>query len=236
MKYNWKHKKIALGASTISQQTAKNMFLSLSRNPMRKFQELLLTFLLEAKLSKAQILHVYLNIAEFGPGIYGIEAAARNYYHTSAYNLSTMQAGELAASLPSPKKHNPRTRTRFFKRHVSRLSRALRIADQFADQSKVRNGKSEAEISAELAQKLQQLRELNADDSEGSAKADSDELTDAEAETANPVPTAAASAGQDSPAGVFPTETGTEPAAASPTADDTALPGPPPAANLPLLE
>ncbi|MCX6128904.1 MAG: transglycosylase domain-containing protein, partial [Proteobacteria bacterium] len=86
IKYNWKHGKILLGASTISQQTAKNMFLSLSRSPLRKGNELLLTWLLEARLSKAEILHIYLNIAEFGTGIFGIEAAARTYYHTSAYN------------------------------------------------------------------------------------------------------------------------------------------------------
>jgi monofunctional biosynthetic peptidoglycan transglycosylase len=164
MEYNWKHKKILLGASTISQQTAKNMFLSLSRNPLRKFHELFLTWLLEYKLSKAEILHVYLNVAEFGLGIYGIEAAARYYYHTSAYNLTTAQAAELAASLPSPKKHNPRTRTRFFTKHVARLSRTLQIADQYAAQQGQKPAESGALVSNELAKKLQELRELNRDE------------------------------------------------------------------------
>jgi monofunctional biosynthetic peptidoglycan transglycosylase len=159
--YNWKHKKILLGASTISQQTAKNMFLSLSRNPLRKFHELFLTWLLEYKLSKAEILHVYLNVAEFGLGIYGIEAAARYYYHTSAYNLTTAQAAELAASLPSPKKHNPRTRTRFFTKHVARLSRTLQIADQYAAQQGQKPAAETTLVSDDLAKKLQELRELN---------------------------------------------------------------------------
>lgn len=166
MEYNWKHKKILLGASTISQQTAKNMFLSLSRNPLRKFHELFLTWLLEYKLSKAEIIHVYLNVAEFGLGIYGIEAAARYYYHTSAYNLTTAQAAELAASLPSPKKHNPRTRTRFFTRHVARLSRTLQIADQYAAQQGQKPAAESALVSDELAKKLQELRELNRDEGE----------------------------------------------------------------------
>lgn len=170
MEYNWKHKKILLGASTISQQTAKNMFLSLSRNPLRKFHELFLTWLLEYKLSKAEILHVYLNVAEFGLGIYGIEAAARYYYHTSAYNLSTAQAAELAASLPSPKKHNPKTRTRFFTRHVARLSRTLQIADQYAAQQGQKPTESGALVSDELAKKLQELRELNREDADPPAE------------------------------------------------------------------
>ncbi len=169
MEYNWKHGKILLGASTISQQTAKNMFLSLSRNPLRKFHELFLTWLLEYKLSKAEILHIYLNVAEFGIGIYGIEAAARTYYHTSAYNLSQMQAAELAASLPSPKKHNPRTRTRFFTRHVARLSRTLQFADQYASQQGKAGNTDKALLSTELAKKLQELRELNQDDGEAIA-------------------------------------------------------------------
>lgn len=166
IEYNWKHGKILLGASTISQQTAKNMFLSLSRNPLRKFHELFLTWLLEYKLSKAEILHIYLNVAEFGLGIYGIEAAARYYYHTSAYNLTTAQAAELAASLPSPKKHNPRTRTRFFTRHVARLSRTLQIADQYAAQQGQKPAAESALVSDELAKKLQELRELNREEGE----------------------------------------------------------------------
>jgi monofunctional biosynthetic peptidoglycan transglycosylase len=161
IEYNWKHKKILLGASTISQQTAKNMFLSLSRNPLRKFHELFLTWLLEYKLSKAEILHIYLNVAEFGLGIYGIEAAARYYYHTSAYNLTTAQAAALAASLPSPKKHNPRTRTRFFTKHVARLSRTLQIADQYAAQQGQKPAAETTLVSDDLAKKLQELRELN---------------------------------------------------------------------------
>ena len=106
--------RVAFGASTISQQTVKNMFFSPSRNPLRKWHELILTIGMEFELNKRQILWLYLNIAEFGQGIYGAEAAARHYWGIPALELSPQQAIELAASLPSPKKHNPHQRTRKF--------------------------------------------------------------------------------------------------------------------------
>lgn len=132
IEYNFRHGRILLGASTITQQTAKNMFLSLSRSPLRKWHELLLTFLLEAQLSKEQILHVYLNVAEFGPGVFGLEAAAKRYFKTSAQSLRLEQAIELAAALPSPKKNNPETRTRAFQKRVQRIGLTLQVVDRVA--------------------------------------------------------------------------------------------------------
>lgn len=114
--------RVAFGASTISQQTVKNMFLSSSRNPLRKWHELILTIGMEFKLSKRQILWLYMNIAEFGQGIYGAEAAARHYWGISAAELSPQQAIELAASLPSPKKHNPQNRTRRFLQRAEKIN------------------------------------------------------------------------------------------------------------------
>lgn len=125
MEYNWEHKRFAFGASTISQQTAKNMFLSPSRNPMRKLNELILTYAMENALSKRRILELYLNVAEFGRGVYGVEAAARKYWGISASQLSTEQAIELAATLPAPTNHNPQTRTRFFIRHRNKIQHHL---------------------------------------------------------------------------------------------------------------
>jgi monofunctional glycosyltransferase len=95
------------GASTITQQLAKNLWLSPSRNPLRKVKEAILTRQLENNLSKGRILELYLNVAEFGPGVYGAEAAARRYFGSSAAALGESQAAALAAGLPSPKRWNP---------------------------------------------------------------------------------------------------------------------------------
>lgn len=103
----WEDGKKLRGASTITQQLAKNLWLSPSRNPLRKVKEALLTRQLERHLSKKRILELYLNVVELGPGIYGVEAAARHYYGVGAEGLSETQAAGLAAGLPSPKRWNP---------------------------------------------------------------------------------------------------------------------------------
>ena len=123
IEYNLSEKRIRYGASTISQQTVKNIFLSPSRNPLRKYHELLLTLGMERNLTKKRILELYLNVAEFGRGIYGVDAAARYYWGKSAANLTVKQAIELAATLPSPVKHNPKSRTKLFQRRVNKISR-----------------------------------------------------------------------------------------------------------------
>lgn len=116
-------KQFARGASTISQQTAKNLFLSPSRNLWRKWHEAVLTILLEVFLSKQRILEIYVNVAEFGPGIYGIDAASQAYFNRSAKNINATQSAELAASLPWPSKNNPATRTSAFQRHANRIAK-----------------------------------------------------------------------------------------------------------------
>jgi monofunctional biosynthetic peptidoglycan transglycosylase len=123
VEYNLSEKRFLYGASTISQQTVKNIFLNPSRNPLRKWHELVLTIGMERNLSKKRILELYLNSAEFGRGIYGIDAAARYYWGIPASQLSDQQAIELAASLPAPVRHNPRTRTSFFDKKVARIKR-----------------------------------------------------------------------------------------------------------------
>jgi len=122
MDYNIEKLEMKYGASTISQQVVKNMFFTASRDPLRKWHELIFTISMEFFVPKQRILSTYLNIAEFGRGIYGVEAAAKYYWGISAKNLNTRQATELAATLPSPKKHNPKTRTKYF------LGRAKKIA------------------------------------------------------------------------------------------------------------
>ena len=123
MEYNLSEKRMAYGASTISQQTVKNVFLSSARNPLRKWHELVLTLAMERNLPKRRILEIYLNVAEFGRGIYGVEAAARHYWGIPSYLLTAQQSIELAATLPSPVKNNPQTRTRSFNRRVKKIRR-----------------------------------------------------------------------------------------------------------------
>lgn len=123
MEYNLEKKRFAYGGSTISQQTIKNIFLSPSRNPFRKWHEFVLTLGMERNLSKQRILHLYLNIVEFGRGVYGVNAAAQHYWGIPASQLSVSQAIQLAASLPAPVKHNPGTQTRFFKKRVRKIAR-----------------------------------------------------------------------------------------------------------------
>ena len=123
MEYNLSKNRFIYGGSTISQQTIKNIFLSPSRNPFRKWHEFVLTIGMERNLSKQRILEQYLNIVEFGCGIYGVNAAAQFYWGIPASQLSERQAVELAATLPAPVKHNPNTRTNFFLKRVNKIGR-----------------------------------------------------------------------------------------------------------------
>lgn len=101
---NLKKGKIKRGGSTITMQLAKNLFLSADRSLIRKGQELIITFMIEAALDKRRILEIYLNVAEWGEGVFGIEAAARHYYGVSARELSVEQSAWLASILPAPKR------------------------------------------------------------------------------------------------------------------------------------
>jgi len=92
-----------VGGSTITQQLAKNLFLSGERTLVRKAQELVLTVMLEALLSKQRILEIYLNSVEWGEGVFGAEAAAQHYYRKSAARLSAYEAARLAVMLPRPR-------------------------------------------------------------------------------------------------------------------------------------
>ncbi len=98
------------GRSTITQQVAKNLFFGTDRSPLRKFEEFVVARRLEFFLSKDRILEIYLNIAEWGPGVFGAEAAARNYFDRSADRLTADQAASLAATLPHPLTSNPKHR------------------------------------------------------------------------------------------------------------------------------
>ena len=104
---DWARKKITHGGSTITQQLAKNLYLSPSRNPLRKVKEYFIARSLENHLTKKRILELYLNVVEMGERVYGAEAAARYYFHKSAASLSPSEAALLAGCLPNPRVMNP---------------------------------------------------------------------------------------------------------------------------------
>ncbi len=116
------------GASTITQQLAKNLWLSPSRSPVRKIEEALLTTQLERHLTKERILYLYMNVVEFGPGIYGAESAATYYFAKHARDLSPMEAAQLAAALPRPTSWNPASASGGYGAHVDRVWDRMRSA------------------------------------------------------------------------------------------------------------
>lgn len=124
---NWRRKRIRYGASTISQQTAKNLFLVADRTFLRKWHELVLTQVMEHKLSKQRILEIYLNDAQLGKEVFGVTAAVRAYWGKPLHELGTREAAELAASLPSPTRNNPSTRTRHFLDRAETIRQNLEI-------------------------------------------------------------------------------------------------------------
>lgn len=103
---NEKRGRVVAGASTLSQQLAKNLFLSGERSWLRKGQEAIITWMLETVLTKRRILELYLNVAEWGEGVFGADAAARHHFGISAAALSPEQAAWLAAILPSPRRYD----------------------------------------------------------------------------------------------------------------------------------
>ncbi len=113
---NLRRGKIVAGGSTISQQLAKNLFLSTRRTPWRKIEEAAITLMLESVMDKQRIFEIYLNVIEWGNGVFGAEAAARHYYQTSAAQLTAEQAARLAAMVPNP---------RYYDRH--REARGLQL-------------------------------------------------------------------------------------------------------------
>ena len=131
---DWKRKKITHGGSNITQQLAKNLYLSPSRNPLRKVKEYFIARSLENHLSKKRILELYLNVVEMGERVYGAEAAAEHYFHKSAASLSPAEASLLAGCLPNPRVMNPGSpnkRLRFRERMIlSRMRRWGYLAEE----------------------------------------------------------------------------------------------------------
>ena len=104
---DWTRGRFVRGGSTITQQLAKNLYLSPSKDPLRKFRELIIARRLEAELTKPRILELYLNLIEWGDGIYGVDAAARTYFHASAAELGLEPSALLAAAIVNPRLLSP---------------------------------------------------------------------------------------------------------------------------------
>ena len=126
---NRKKGKVVAGGSTISQQLAKNLFLSTKRTPWRKAEEAMITVMLEATMSKRRIFEIYLNVIEWGNGIFGAEAAAKYYYHTSAKNLSADQAAKLAAMVPNPRYYDKHRQAKGLMRKTAIIQARMNSAE-----------------------------------------------------------------------------------------------------------
>ncbi len=114
------------GASTITQQTAKNVFLFPSHTYLRKAYELYIAVLLELIWGKERIMEMYLNVVEFGPGIYGVQAASQHYFGVSASQINRYQAAQLAVVLPNPYRIRPQPMTRYVQQRVNWVLRQMR--------------------------------------------------------------------------------------------------------------
>ena len=126
---NSKKGKVVAGGSTITQQLAKNLFLSGQRSYLRKGQEFVITYMLERLMDKERIFEIYLNVVEFGTGVFGAEAAARHYYGVSAANLSASQAARLAVMLPNPRFYDAHRGTGYLARRSSLILRRMGSAE-----------------------------------------------------------------------------------------------------------
>jgi monofunctional biosynthetic peptidoglycan transglycosylase len=124
---NWDRGSFSIGGSTITQQLAKNLYLSPRRSVIRKARELLIAFSLEEHLSKQRILELYLNVAEWGDGVFGAEAAARRWFGHSAQTLSPAEAARLAIALPNPIQRAPDVRDPALTRRAVRIIRMFRM-------------------------------------------------------------------------------------------------------------
>lgn len=117
------------GGSTISQQLAKNLFLSNSRSYVRKGQELIITYMIELTMSKERILELYLNFAQWGVNVFGAQAAAQHYYKSQASGLSSSQAARLASMLPRPAYYDRNGNTRYLQSRTATIQKRMRLVE-----------------------------------------------------------------------------------------------------------
>jgi monofunctional biosynthetic peptidoglycan transglycosylase len=142
VKRNWREKRFARGASTITQQLAKNLYLSTSRNPLRKIREFFIAQEMERELTKQRIFEVYLNVIEWGDGIYGIAAASQQYFGKPPSELLPEEAAILAVMIPNPRRYTPSRQLSYLQRRkgviLTRLLRYRYLTQDEYEAAKVR--------------------------------------------------------------------------------------------------
>jgi monofunctional biosynthetic peptidoglycan transglycosylase len=138
VKVDWEKGEFKRGGSTITMQLARNLYLNPSKNPLRKLREIVIAWQLEQALSKRRIFELYLNVVEWGPGIYGAEAASRHYFSKPVSDLTPLHAATLAALLPNP--INPGVRNLLYRRNLilTRMAKIGHLSDEEAEQGKNR--------------------------------------------------------------------------------------------------
>lgn len=127
MEKNIKKRRLAAGGSTITQQLAKNLFLSSNKTLMRKLDEVVITVMLENMMSKQRIFEIYLNVIEWGHDVFGAQAAAQHYYQQSARALTTKQAAKLAVMIPRPRYYDKHRYTRYLNHRTATISARLKL-------------------------------------------------------------------------------------------------------------
>ncbi len=156
---NLQEGRIVRGASTITQQLAKNLYLSTSKDPLRKAKEVIIALLMEHHLTKARILELYVNLIEWGDGIFGVDAASRSYFGKSASRLTLDEAVALAAVLPAPRQHRPDTPSRYLRYRSGLILERMRERNMLG-----RPGTPPREVPAEM-----EVRSAGVDSSGGAA-------------------------------------------------------------------
>lgn len=157
-KKNWREKRFARGFSTITMQLVKNLFLSENKTLFRKGLEILIALRLELTLKKDRILEIYLNVIEWGRGIYGVEEAANHYFHKSASQLTPAESAFLAAIIPSPKKWGRLPPGRYVQKRTAML---LQKMGQFAKPSSALGEEASKELEAEWNKEEEEFHELS---------------------------------------------------------------------------
>lgn len=127
MEKNLKKRRLAAGGSTITQQLAKNLFLSSDKTLLRKLDEVVITVMLENMMSKQRIFEIYLNVIEWGHDVFGVQAAAQHYYHQSARSMTTTQAAKLAVMIPRPRYYDKHRHTRYLNRRTATIRARLKL-------------------------------------------------------------------------------------------------------------
>jgi monofunctional biosynthetic peptidoglycan transglycosylase len=135
---DWEKKSFAYGGSTITQQVARNLYLSPAKNPLRKIKEMLIARRLERELGKRRIFELYLNIAEWGKGIYGCEAASQAYFGKRCADLTPEEAVAMAVILPSPNRHNPAKGGRYVERNMKRIISRMQVSGYWPEEEDAR--------------------------------------------------------------------------------------------------